>query len=97
MGLSRYQKRILRAMAEGWTLKSHRFVSGLKYYRLHALDGRTVPARWRAVRRLMDGGYIHSNQKFPAATYLLTDTGREVVAGLREGEIRPLGARNFFR
>ncbi|MGF1506987.1 MAG: hypothetical protein ACFB51_17910 [Anaerolineae bacterium] len=95
--LTRRQKRILLAMAEGATLKAHRDADGGKQIMLHPLgDADPVPVRWRPAERLRRGGYIYGNQKFPAATYLLTDKGRAAVADKIDGTIRPLGAREFF-
>jgi hypothetical protein len=80
--LSRQQKRVLRTLAEGWTLKSHRYLSGVKVYRLHALDGRSQIVPRRVIAALREGGLLFSNQKFPAATYLLTPKGRQAAAQL---------------
>jgi hypothetical protein len=87
--LSRRQKRLLRALAEGRTLKSHRYLSGFKVYRLHALDGRTQVVPRRVVAALREGGLLYSNQKFPAATYLLTPKGRQAAAHLTGGADNP--------
>jgi hypothetical protein len=80
--LSRRQRRVLRALAEGWTLKSHRYLSGVKVCRLHALDGRSRIVPRRVVAALREKGLLFSNQKFPAATYLLTSRGRQAAARL---------------
>lgn len=70
------------AIAEGWTLKSHRYLDGRKVYRLHPLgEGEAEEVAWETVEGLRERGLIDSNKKFPAATYLLTDKGREVVKG----------------
>lgn len=75
-------QRVLRAIAHGHFLKSHRDVDGHKVYQLHALDGSTETIAWEIVEALQDQGLIASNQKFPAATYWLTDTGKATVADL---------------
>jgi hypothetical protein len=80
--LSRRQKRVLRALAQGRTLKSHRYLSGVKVYRLHALDGRSRIVPRRVVAALRERGLLFSNQKFPAATYSLTPKGRQAAAHL---------------
>lgn len=78
------QAKILRALINGSTLKSHRYLDGTKIYQLHPLDGppETVPKT--IVDSLQKGGFISSNQKFPAATFLLTDKGRELAARLEQ-------------
>lgn len=82
MDLTAAEKRVLLAIARGWTLKSHRYLDGEKEYRLHPLDeGDVQPVAWETVDGLRERGLIDSNKKFPAATYLLTDKGREVVEG----------------
>lgn len=73
------QQQILDAMGQGWTLKSHRFLDGAKVYRLHSLDGEIRQASAAAVEALLQQGLIQSNQKFPAATFLLTETGRALA------------------
>jgi hypothetical protein len=96
MRLTAVQQQILAAMAGGATLKAHRTLDGAKRYQLHPLgseSGEEVPAT--AVTGLEKLRLLHSNQKFPAATFLLTDGGRQVAAALTGQEIKPLGARNF--
>ena len=70
------QKAVLAALLEGWTLKSHRTLDGQKTYRLHALTGEIVEVTDDVVDGLAAAALIQSNQKFPAATYLLTEKGR---------------------
>ena len=89
-------KAILLHLAQGWTLKSHRDEDGHKVYTLHALEGDVFDVGWKTVKRLQSGGYVYSNQKFPAATFLLTEKGRNAIKGLMEGEIKALGASRFF-
>jgi len=67
---------LLRAMANGYTLKSHRYLDGTKVYQLHALDGQIEEVPQAIVAALQDQQLIDSNKKFPAATYWLTETGR---------------------
>ena len=80
---------MLRALAEGRTLKSHRYLSGVKVYRLHALDRRSRIVPRRVVAALRERGLLFSNQKFPAATYLLTPKGRRAATRLTGGENVP--------
>lgn len=94
--LTRNQKRVLLAVANGWTLKSHRDLAGHKVYQLHPLDGPSKRVSRRAVAILSKHRLIHSNQKFPAATYLLTDKGREAIKKLGGKKSAPLGSRGFF-
>ena len=82
MDLGAAERKVLAAMAEGSTLKSHRYLDGRKEYRLHPLgEGGAEAVAWDTVETLRELGLIDSNKKFPAATYLLTDKGREVVDG----------------
>lgn len=88
---------ILYALQSGWTLKSHRYLDGDKIYRLHGLNGEQIDLPDTPVEVLIDRRWIHSNQKFPAATFLLTDAGHTAL--LQVGylaEFVPLGARHFF-
>ncbi len=71
--LSQAQEQILQSLIRGATLKSHRYLDGTKIYKLHPLDGPASEVDRTAVEALKAHGLIHSNQKFPAATYLLTD------------------------
>lgn len=96
MRLSPAQQRVLLAMAEGHTLKSHRFLDGRKIYRLHHLDGSTSETVWRTtVEALWQRGLVDSNKKFPAATYLLTEQGRRLAAELKGDEALPLSAAGW--
>jgi hypothetical protein len=95
--MTKAQQAILIRIAEGWTLKSHRDEEGNKVYRLHALTGEVLDLAWRPVQRLQAGGYIYGNQKFPAATFLLTEKGRAAIAEAVEGEIKPLGESGFLK
>jgi hypothetical protein len=78
--LSQAEAKILTALLTGSTLKSHRYLDGTKVYQLHALDGPIEPVQQRIVESLQARGLIYSNQKFPAATYSLTEQGRELAA-----------------
>lgn len=82
-------------MATGWTLKVHRYLDGRKLYKLHPLDGEPETVRRTTVERLQDEGLIDSNKKFPVATYLLTERGKQVVAALDELPQLPLTATNY--
>jgi hypothetical protein len=78
--LSEEQKQILGAMRSGWTLKSHRYLDGRKVYRLHSLNEEILDLPERVVKPLIERGLLQSNQKFPAATFLLTPQGRVMAA-----------------
>ncbi len=95
MKLSKTQKKVLRALIEGQTLKSHRYLDGTKTYKLHALDGTDETVRWSTVEALKERGLIDSNKKFPAATYLLTEKGRQIALPLAESKVKPLTAKNY--
>ena len=73
---------VLRGMAIGDTLKAHRYLDGRKVHRMHSLQGGTFVVEERIVTSLKRKGYIESNMKFPAATYLLTGRGRQLAAQL---------------
>lgn len=74
------QQFVLAALARGATLKAHRSLDGTKVHRLHPLAGGAVQTIDRVtVAGLHRMGLIESNKKFPAATYLLTDKGRQQV------------------
>ncbi len=78
------QKELLRALLDGWTLKSHRTLDGEKTYRLHGLSGEEVEIVDGLVDDLAGADLIQSNLKFPAATYLLTNRGRSLAARFQE-------------
>lgn len=90
------QKRIVAALAEGWTLKSHRFLDGQKEYRLHPLHGEPLLVPGSVVHALQRRGLLQSNQKFPAATFLLTERGRSLGQHLAAVADLPLTARDFL-
>ena len=87
----------LVAMAEGWSLRSHRNIEGEKVYKLHSLNDEQVIVQPKSVQLLRTKGLIETNQKFPTATYLLTGVGQIMVQELiGDGDqIRPISARNF--
>jgi hypothetical protein len=88
------EEALVQALAAGHTLKDHRFLDGRKQHTLHRLDGTTFQVGAAVVDRLRREGVIASNKKFPAATYLLTEKGRRLVARLGDGEGRSLTARH---
>lgn len=94
MKLSPTQQKVLRALIGGSTLKSHRYLSGVKLYQLHALDGSAETVRRTTVDCLRREGLIDSNKKFPAATYLLTAKGKRLAEQLSDTSTRPLSARS---
>lgn len=79
MALSSEQARILRVMAAGWSLKAHRDIEGGKVYRLHPLEGEAEVVEAETVLGLVERGLLDSNKKFPAATFWLTDLGRQAL------------------
>ena len=74
--LTAEEMNLLRAIANGQTLKSHRYVDGTKVYKLHALDGSIEVVPREIVKLLYAQGLIETNQKFPASTYWLTEKGQ---------------------
>lgn len=86
-GLSEAERHVLLGLAAGWVLKSHRELDGAKQYVLHPIDEQEPqPVSWETMDRLREAGLIDSNKKFPAATYLLTDQGKEVASHLGNGD-----------
>ena len=67
---------VLHAIAHGHTLKSHRHLDGQKTYRLHPLEGEAVDVPYEVVQALLAHKYLTTNQKFPSATFLLTNKGK---------------------
>lgn len=77
--LSSPQISLLRGLQGGSALKSHRYLDGGKEYRLHPLRGDAVAVATELVRPLEEQGLLLSNQKFPAATLMLSALGRRVA------------------
>ena len=92
--LGEAQQRVLLALASGAALKVHRTLDGEKAHRLHAEDGTVAEVDAAVVDALLAQGLIESNMKFPAATFLLTETGAEAAAQLG-GTLRPLTPRRY--
>ena len=93
--LSTTQRYIICAIYQGSTLKSHRYLDGKKVYRLHPLDGPAKGVNRLSVQVLRLRGLIHSNQKFPAATYLLTEKGRRLAQEMTDVSTGSLTATNY--
>jgi hypothetical protein len=79
------QRDLVRAMRDGATLKVHRDLDGHKTLLLHPLAGDPLPIPADLVESLRGAGFIQSNLKFPAATYVLTDRALDALATL-EGD-----------
>lgn len=73
--LTAAEMNLLQALANGYTLKSHRYLDGSKEYQLHALNGSITEVPRASVEALVENHLIDDNKKFPAATYWLTETG----------------------
>lgn len=80
MSFSQTQKSLLIGLYHGSTLKVHRYLDGAKVIKLHPLNGPAETINRTTLNLLRLRGLIHSNHKFPAATYVLTETGRRVAA-----------------
>lgn len=94
MRLHADEQRILAALVQGSRLRSHRYLDGVKVYRLHRPEddaGEEVPAA--LVERLRARGLIAGNMKFPSATYLLTALGERTAAALVADPLHPVTAR----
>lgn len=66
-------------LSNGHTLKSHRNIEGEKKYVLYSPDGEEAPLAWKQVQKLIRLKIITTNQKFPAATFLLTNLGQSLA------------------
>lgn len=84
--LSKAEAQLIQALAKSYTLRSHRDFDGSKTYQLHPLEGPAELVQKSTVDSLQRQGLITSNQKFPVATYSLTEPGRELAAQLRKSE-----------
>lgn len=83
MTLTAARRRLLLALAAGQTLKVHRDLDGHKQFRLHPAEGGPgEPVDRRVAEALAEAGLIDSNKKFPAATFWLTEAGRQAAAAL---------------
>lgn len=83
MKLSKSQRNILTAIANGNFLKAHRDIEGVKTYKLHPLEGDATTVAAEDVQALCDAGLIDSNKKFPAATFWLTIKGEDCITAKR--------------
>lgn len=89
--LSPSEKALLEQIASGATLKSHRELDGSKRYRLYAVGAEGAePVEYELVQRLLRKKLITTNQKFPAATFLLTNRGRAAIGKDRD-DLRGIG------
>jgi hypothetical protein len=96
MDLSEAQRHVLKALANGLVLKGHRTLDGEKAYRLHDMDGSVLEEIEASVMDLLkDEKLIHSNMKFPAASFLLTEKGRRIAAEIAGHDVSALGAENY--
>ena len=94
MKLSKEEENLLRYLIKGDMLKSHRDIDGNKLYKLHPLAGPPIVINSRVVDKLKKRGLIGSNQKFPAATYLLTEKGKQQAKRLEPDATGPLSAKD---
>jgi hypothetical protein len=83
MTITPIQQRLLLAIAGDNFLKAHRDIEGHKTYLLHPLQGEPQTVDGDDVLGLVDEGLIDSNKKFPAATFWLTEKGKEAVVELQ--------------
>jgi len=77
--LLRQEKNLLRLMTEGSMLRSHRDLDGNKSYQLNAPDGSQSQIKYKFIKKITRKNYISSNQKFPVATFSLTQKGKNAV------------------
>ncbi len=96
MSLTREQEKLLAAIHLGSQLKVHRSLDGEKIYQLHANDNHVIQSvSGAAVRLLERQGYLKSNMKFPAATFLLTEKGSNEAMRQTGRATNQVGPRNF--
>lgn len=88
MGLSEEAIQILHAVRQGASVKAHRTLDGAKTHKVHPLQADAFIVSEAAVRALEKRGWLRSNMKFPVATYLLTETGRQVNVSPRWSQWR---------
>lgn len=72
---------LIDKLQAGYTLKSHRNLEGEKKYILYSPDGEQTGLAWKQVQKLIQLKIITTNQKFPAATFLLTNLGQSLATG----------------
>lgn len=77
--LSSADHALMSKLSQGWTLKSHRNIDGEKRYALYDLDGGESAVDYAQVQKLLKLKIISTNQKFPAATFLLTNLGQTLT------------------
>ncbi|MFT5196615.1 MAG: hypothetical protein ACI9EW_000793 [Cellvibrionaceae bacterium] len=70
---------LIGKLNNGYTLKSHRYLDGAKRYTLYSPDGAKNDVLWGHVQKLLKLKIITTNQKFPAATFLLTSLGQSLA------------------
>ena len=95
-GVSAESQKLLLSLAAGATLKSHRDIEGRKSYKLHPLRGAATSVRYRVVQKLRHKRLLETNQKFPAATFLLTEKGSLIAGRLSRRQVTPLTAHHFL-
>lgn len=93
--LSPEETHLLLTIAQGATLKVHRTMDGAKEYRVHPLRGTAHAVPAPVVTALDKRGFIDSNMKFPAATFILTERGRAAVAALAPHIQLPLASCKY--
>ena len=70
---------LLQKIAAGFLLKSHRDLDGQKVYKLWSPAGPEEVVAYSVVQKLLSQKLITTNQKFPAATFLLTSKGKKLL------------------
>lgn len=89
--LSPSERSLLEQIAAGAVLKSHRDLDGSKRYRLYPVGAEVAESiEYNLVQGLLRKKLITTNQKFPAATFLLTNRGRAAI-GKGGDDLRGIG------
>ena len=74
------QRALLCALAQGRTLKGHRFLDGRKAFRLYAGPNLLYDVATEDVAALQRHRLLDSNMKFPAAMFFLSARGVALAA-----------------
>jgi len=80
MKLSATQIKVIGALAQGCALRAHRYLDGVKLFKLYLPGDKVETVRSSTMAVLEREWLIYSNHKFPVASYTLTDRGKEFAA-----------------
>ncbi|MEM7800082.1 MAG: hypothetical protein AAF633_12895 [Chloroflexota bacterium] len=84
------ERKLLEKIAAGGTLKSHRDINGIKKYVLYNRGHVEEAVSYNLVQALLRKNLLTTNQKVPAATFLLTTKGQKAL-GLDTDDLKGIG------